>query len=152
MKINKLNVSFAAHEVCEKALHLLRTKVPADVLIKSVTLDGDMVSICGSTSRAGSHSFTISFRLQYDSDGSAIILKLKRATVTNTWWLPGVPDFALVNGILAKSIPDSPGIQYSWGKERLKISLSELLWRFGIHLEGKIVGMTCGSEIGLVIG
>lgn len=147
MKISGLTLTIPPEEFRDRVLGLLRDRVPSFVTISSVTINRDLISVKGAVSKLGERTFSTTFALQYDENLS-IVLKLVSATVSKT--LPRT-DFAIVNAALAKSIPDSPGVSYSWWDERLKISLPDLLSTKGIGLEGRIVQMLCAPEIKIVI-
>lgn len=149
MKISGITLTIPPEEFRDRVLGLLRDRVPSFVTISSVTINRDLISVNGAVSKLGERTFSTTFSLQYDENLS-IVLKLVSATVSNTWWIPGT-DFAIVNAALANSIPDSPGVSYSWKHERLKISLPDLLSTKGIGLEGRIVQMLCAPEIKIVI-
>ena len=149
MKISGLTLTISLKEFCDRVLRLLRSRVPSFVTISSVTINKDLISVNGAVSKLGERTFSTTFALQYDENLS-IILKLKSATVSKTWMIPGT-DFAIVNAALANSIPDSPGVSYSWWDERLNISLPDLLSTKGIDLDGRIVQLLCAPEIKIVI-
>jgi len=148
MVISKLHVHMDEHEFCERALELLRKKVPSFVNIHTVTIDDDEVCVGGQVDKVGSHAFTVTFRMALASDGSAILLKLLSADVSNTF-LPSAGDFALVNMALVNSIPDSAGISYSWSDETLSIEPSTLFAGFGIDFTARASCIDFGDGIDL---
>lgn len=152
MEISGLSFTLEEHEVCERVLLLLRKKVPDYVSITSVSLDSDYLSLEGKVKKAGTRKFSISFRILRSRDGGELILKLKSAKVSNTWWVPMTSDFALVNAALARGIPDSPGVSYSWGDEQLQVSVGEIVkMKYGIDLHARIEKLDFSHGLSVVL-
>lgn len=151
MEISKISLTLEEHEFCEKALKILRSKLPNYVSVVSVTLDGSRMRIDGRVEKAGSHEFALTFEISASADGRDVLFKLKKANVTNTAWIP-MPDFALVNAALAKGIPDSTGVSYSWGDEQLRISIGEIVkLKYGIVLQARIAKLEFSHGLSVVL-
>lgn len=141
MRLAKLDILMPEYEFCERVILLLRSKVPGYLVITSVTIDGNRLTIRGRNEKICKMDFFVTFSISSSSDGDCVYLRLEDAS-HGTW---------ILNSIIALAIPEIKGIEYSWGSKRLVIQVSQILGKCGVDMTGRIKSLSFNNGIHIKI-
>lgn len=141
MRLAKLDVLLPEHEVCERVILLLRSKVPGYLVITSVTIDGNLLTIRVRNEKFITIDFFVTLSISSGCDGDCVYLRLEDCTL----------GARIMNSIIAACVPEMPGIEYSWSGKRLVVRVPSILERFGIDMAGHITGLSFNNGIRIQI-